>query len=850
MKYGMVMMLVLLVVGVLSAQESVTFQANMRVQILRGAFVPSEDTLYVAGTFNTWGTTDRMTDANSDSVFDVTVSIATGPIAFKFRYFDGSGAADVWESVPDRPDSIETGGKTISLWFNDDSVYNPQVPVTVNFSCNMELERLSGRFNPTTDTVSARGDFNGWGRTDMSPNPLNADIYEASVVVNKAEGEGIAYKYFYKTSTADNWESGGNRTYTFTAGDLSGGEVSVVSSFNNGTLQTVLNSPATIKFTLLTTGAVSSVNGLPFPAINTAHIAGSALPLQWPAGGWPDADSLRMIKLYDDGTNGDTAGGDGVFSADVTFPAYTSLNVEYKYSINFGDIVNNGGGNDNENGFGNNHLLPLTRFMTAATAVDTFGTMGTSTLTASASPTPVEFRANMRVAILKGKFVPSEDTLYVAGTFNSWGTTDKMTDGDNDSIYTAIVNPAGNAGDTIKFKFRFREGDPGADQWESVSDRPYAIPTSGDAIFSAWFDNDSVYAPQVDISFTFSCNMELERLSGRFDPATDTISVNGSFNGWTSKTDIMTPNPLNADLYEVTVVIRAAASENIQFKFWYTDNNWESLSNRVYTFTPEDVTNGTASFSASFNNGSITTVLNAPCTIKFTVNMTGAVSAINGLAFPVLNTVHIAGGALPLKWPGGGWPDGDIVNVTQLFDDGSNGDLTAGDLIYSRDMTFPAYTVLDIPYKYGANWGDAANNGGGNDNEAGVGSDHMLHLTRYMIGATAVDTFGRPQSTVLNDVVGVPDESKPIPVSYSLGQNYPNPFNPATMIRYALPAVSDVQIKVYDIFGREVTTLVNRQQPAGEYSINFNASNLASGIYFYRISAGKYTETKRMMLIK
>lgn len=89
-----------------------------------------------------------------------------------------------------------------------------------------------------------------------------------------------------------------------------------------------------------------------------------------------------------------------------------------------------------------------------------------------------------------------------------------------------------------------------------------------------------------------------------------------------------------------------------------------------------------------------------------------------------------------------------------------------------------------------------------------------------------------------------------VPQEYKLHQNYPNPFNPATTIKYQLPKDGLVQIKVYDIIGREVMTLVNEQKTAGTYETIFNATNFASGIYFYRIQSGSFVESKRMMLIK
>jgi hypothetical protein len=81
-------------------------------------------------------------------------------------------------------------------------------------------------------------------------------------------------------------------------------------------------------------------------------------------------------------------------------------------------------------------------------------------------------------------------------------------------------------------------------------------------------------------------------------------------------------------------------------------------------------------------------------------------------------------------------------------------------------------------------------------------------------------------------------------------QNYPNPFNPTTIIRYQLPTASMVQLEVFDVLGKKVASLVNSAQAAGDYSVTFNASNLASGVYFYRLQAGNFVQTKKMLFIK
>ena len=98
--------------------------------------------------------------------------------------------------------------------------------------------------------------------------------------------------------------------------------------------------------------------------------------------------------------------------------------------------------------------------------------------------------------------------------------------------------------------------------------------------------------------------------------------------------------------------------------------------------------------------------------------------------------------------------------------------------------------------------------------------------------------------------VGVEDEAAPVVKDYTLMQNYPNPFNPTTMIKYNLKETGLVTVKVYDVLGREVATLVNEVQNAGLHAFNFNASNLSSGVYLYQIHSGDFTAVKKMMLVK
>ncbi|MBL8007027.1 MAG: T9SS type A sorting domain-containing protein, partial [Ignavibacteria bacterium] len=124
--------------------------------------------------------------------------------------------------------------------------------------------------------------------------------------------------------------------------------------------------------------------------------------------------------------------------------------------------------------------------------------------------------------------------------------------------------------------------------------------------------------------------------------------------------------------------------------------------------------------------------------------------------------------------------------------------------------------------------------------------DNNLTAGKYNYRLKQVDYNGNYEYYELQNevVIGVP-------VKFELNQNYPNPFNPTTKINFSLPVDTKITLSVYDISGRLVASLINNEfRTADYYTVDFNGSNLASGVYFYTIQTGKFTDSKKMILVK
>ena len=163
-----------------------------------------------------------------------------------------------------------------------------------------------------------------------------------------------------------------------------------------------------------------------------------------------------------------------------------------------------------------------------------------------------------------------------------------------------------------------------------------------------------------------------------------------------------------------------------------------------------------------------------------------------------------------------------------LFQDSNLFIISNGTVYFSRD--------------YGTNW-KIVNEGLSNETLTSICySNSFLYV--------ATDKAGIWKLAIDDNILDANDKQKYEPYNFKLSQNYPNPFNPSTKINYQLPTAGNVTIKVYDVLGNEIATLVNEEKPAGYYSVNFDLTSIASGIYFYQLQAGSFAETKKMILLK
>jgi len=171
------------------------------------------------------------------------------------------------------------------------------------------------------------------------------------------------------------------------------------------------------------------------------------------------------------------------------------------------------------------------------------------------------------------------------------------------------------------------------------------------------------------------------------------------------------------------------------------------------------------------------------------------------------------------------------------------GDLYRIDLNITQNLnTNPAFFTMPVQIKFNSALGDTI---------VTLFNNAQSQNFQFDVNGNPTSINFDPDNWILKTLLGVTEvEDITIPFQYTLEQNYPNPFNPSTTIEYSLPQSGLVTLKVFNVLGKEVATLVNGQNEAGKHKVDFDAAALNSGVYFYRIEIGSFVETKKMILLK
>ncbi len=502
---------------------------------------------------------------------------------------------------------------------------------------------------------------------------------------------------------------------------------------------------------------------------------------------------------------------------------------------------------------------------------------------------PVTFQVNMGYQIRHSLWATT-DSVVIRGDFqyDAGDTANKggwagyhflmQPRSSGDSVYILAVNmPDSDAAKT--FNYKFVEVINGADNWESRSNRTFVV-TSPSVTLPVVNFNDQKDTTVATVKNTVEIKVDMSSYlgtnPGQFDPSKDSLVVVGLSNwdsppSWSVDQSTFTGNRtlqqdlIDPTLFTTTLSFYGPVGDSVEWKIKaYPDANfgngggYETGSNRAYHFVSDTINTQII--------GPIVPTLviysgytSADQNITFNVYMGNAVDYHNKLAIDPtkINFVGLKGGVPAIGNWAGSWTVSDTVDGPTYVDTISTFKVlhkVSAD-VWSITQKFPAGTPAgSFEFKFGCDYPgvDTVNSGSTYlDNEMGFGVNHVwtLQLNPPSTPTVLNFIFGT-QDSVGQLPTGIKKADNLLPKTFSLSQNYPNPFNPSTIIRYSVPKAQVVTIKVYNMLGQEVATLLNNMQNPGNYEVNFNANNLASGVYFYTLSAGNFKSVKKMMLLK
>jgi hypothetical protein len=454
-------------------------------------------------------------------------------------------------------------------------------------------------------------------------------------------------------------------------------------------------------------------------------------------------------------------------------------------------------------------------------------------------------------------------------------------------------------GQSIPYKFVIADSDdPDADpsKWEDRSDRTFTVPLgfADTTLHWVWF-SDVRPVPFVGtdtITVNFSVDMS-RAIQERGFRAGDTLYVQTGWSGTARDLDGNSPTRVDltkqgfTNVYVGSQTLVAKTGNRIFYQYYmqkdgqeiretYFNFDFESSSDPLAErrmFVPEaldvdvddtDDSQVSPHRMPRFRNSS---VLARNVTVTWELDLRPAIYQVaKGSTLTDIQGVDNVTDATTILsdgvWMNGpatdGWTTWGLqlreTTYKKMWDDGTHGDAVAGDSIFTVQFTYgPDSTgskrFVGQEYKFGIR---------GGDNEGGFGNNHISNIDDSQTEVTIRAQWGSIDPKFYDawdfdaggPIVNSISRLEVVPTGYGLEQNYPNPFNPVTNITYQLTRSEHVTITLFDALGKQVATLVQRAQEPGTYRVTLDATGLRSGVYFYRMTAGNFSQTRKMTLVK
>jgi len=491
----------------------------------------------------------------------------------------------------------------------------------------------------------------------------------------------------------------------------------------------------------------------------------------------------------------------------------------------------------------------------------------------------VTFSVDMQLPA-QGAFDPATDHVFIAGNFTDWQNAAlELDDPDGDSIYTLTVSDF-TSGDLAIYKFVWSATTAPNGTWESPTEgedlivgsggnRIYGV-HDGDNDVSRWWNNVNPTVQLADGNIFFEVDMSVAEELGVFDPDVDSVLIPGSFNGWNLNDPDkvrMNQNPANPNDWFIDIpFVQEILNSTQAYKYFirnapssppYANTGWEvaiggntSAGNRDRLITFEGDPAQVAPFSF-FENIHTDWVIptGTSVVINFSVDMTNAVNpdsqavpfdpGTDSVFWMPRQPFYYAVNNIP--WPGA------FPRILELTDPNT-------DMIYTGTLTIdgPMFNGYLYNYAYSSTTGlvqEEEEQGSMRVRFVGQSGGARVFDSPWDMPLDVWSNSPKPEEDHPQGWVSV-KEIPGSPQTYSLEQNFPNPFNPSTKIRFSVPERGLVTLKVFNLLGEEVETLLNSELANGTYEVDFKGTSISSGIYFYTLTANNFVSTKKMILLK